>query len=192
MKIFNVLVICALAFNSNFVFAGDDHDHKKGDKPHASDQKGHNDKTKKEDDHDDHEEGEKHADEDGDNHGEEEGNPQVGADKGILEANKEKGFKLSPEAEKNFSINKMKVAKAHNIEIPKSAQVTSGLEINLYRVRDGYYRRIDFTVVSSNSTTMIVNSKELSPNDEIALTGLGFLRISEVSAFDGAPAGHSH
>ena len=77
-------------------------------------------------------------------------------------------------------------------EIPKAAIVTSGIEVNLYRYRDGYYKRIDFTVVSSHQGTLVVASKDLSSADEIAISGLGFLRISEIAAFDGAPAGHSH
>ncbi len=188
MKYFKILLILSISLNLKTVFASDDHDHKDEKKSHSSEEAGHNEKKENEDKHDDHAENEEH----GDDHAESEENLQVGPEKGILEANKEKGFRLSAEAEKNFSVKKIKVSKAHGIEIPKSAQVTSGMEINLYRLRDGFYKRIDFTVVSSNSTTMTVSSKDLSINDEIALTGLGFLRISEISAFDGAPAGHSH
>lgn len=182
MKLIRFAILLSLIFNLNTAIASENHD--KNEEAHST-EKGHEEGK---DDHDDHGEGEKHADHD--EAGEE--NPQVGADKGIVEANKEKGFKLSPEAEKNFSIKKFKVVKPQNIEIPKAALVTSGVEINLYRLRDGFYKRIDFTTVTTKVNTLIINSKDLAQNDDIALSGLGFLRISEISAFEGAPEGHSH
>lgn len=185
MKLIRYTILLSLIFNLNSAFASENHDKKEDS--HSS-EKSHEEGKEEHGDHKEHAEGEKHAGHD--EEGEE--NPQVGADKGIVEANKEKGFKLSPEAEKNFSVKKLKVMKPQNIEIPKEALVTSGVEINLYRLRDGFYKRIDFTTVTTKLNSLIINSKDLSQNDEIALSGLGFLRISEISAFEGAPEGHSH
>lgn len=185
MKLIRYSIFLCLILNLNTAIASENHDKKEDS--HSS-EKGHEEGKEEHGDHDEHGEGEKHAGHD--EEGEE--NPQVGADKGIVEANKEKGFKLSPEAEKNFSVKKLKVTKSQNIEIPKGALVTSGVEINLYRLRDGFYKRIDFTTITTKVDSLIINSKELSQNDEIALSGLGFLRISEISAFEGAPEGHSH
>jgi len=197
MKYLKYLIALTLSFFLNVSFASDDHDHDKKDEKKSTAKSSQEDDHSKEGEHKDEKE-EAHGDEhgehkEGEEHGEEsEENAQVGKDKGILEANKEKGFKLSPEAEKNFSVIKVKVVSAISIEIPKSAVVTSAMEVNLYRLRDGFYKRIDFKIKSTNSTSMTISSDELTANDEIATTGLGFLRISELAAFDGAPAGHSH
>lgn len=155
-------------------------------------------------DHDESEDKHEHADSDADHedehgnenaeneNGHDEENAQVGPDKGIVEADKEKGFKLSPEAEVNFAVKKIKVQSADGVEIPQKALVTSTVEVNVYRYRDGFYKRIDFDTVSKNTTTLRIKSKDIKQGDEIATTGLGFLRVTEIAAFDGAPEGHSH
>lgn len=122
----------------------------------------------------------------------EEENPQVGPNKGILAASEDDGIKLSPEAEKNFEIQKVRMTAASTIEIPKDAVVTAGLEVNLYRYRAGFYKRIDFDQLSRSGNKISIRSTDLKSGDEIAITGLGFLRIAEIAAFGGAPEGHSH
>lgn len=158
----------------------DGHGH---DEPHSD----HGDEHSK----DEHAKG--HSDEDGeDEHGHGDENAQIGADKGILQADKDKGFKLSPEAEANFKVEKIKVQSSDGIEIPRKALVTSTIEINVYRYRDGFYKRIDFDTISKNTTSLKIKSKDIKQGDEIATTGLGFLRVTEIAAFDGAPEGHAH
>lgn len=190
MRILAYFISLILTFSLTNSFASDDHAHdKKGssgdaakvshEEEHSEGEKGH------EEEHGEHKEGDAHGEESDEN-------AQVGIDKGIVEANKAKGFKLSPEAEKNFNVNKVKISNAQNAEIPKAALVTSAMEINLYRLRDGFYKRIDFKVKVTNTNSLIISSDELVKNDEIAISGLGFLRISELAAFDGAPSGHSH
>ena len=136
-------------------------------------------------------ESEEHGHGDEHEHGEEE-NPQVGPKKGILEASEQQGIKLAPEAEKNFEIQKIKVVNSASVEIPKNAVVTAGVEENLFRYRAGYYKRIDFEKLGKAGNRMSVRSKDLQTGDEIAITGLGFIRIAEIAAFGGAPEGHSH
>lgn len=122
----------------------------------------------------------------------EEANPQVGPGKGILEADEHEGIKLGSEAENNFEITKVRVTSGTSMELPKSAIVTAGTEVNLYRCRDGFYKRIDFDLVSKKLDKVIVSSKDLKSGDEIVLKGMGYLRIAEIAAFGGAPEGHSH
>lgn len=174
------------------VFASDSHDHKpnsKNEKDHGDhEEDGDKGSTAKPDDHGEHDE---HGDHDEVGEHEEE-NAQVGPEKGIIEANKEKGFKLSAEAEKNFEIKKIKLTSNSLIELPSAAVARSAMEVNLYRIREGFYKRIDFKYVKRSSDKIVVNSIDLKAGDEVAISGLGFLRISEIAAFDGAPEGHSH
>ena len=86
----------------------------------------------------------------------------------------------------------MKVTSAGTIEIPKEAILTAVSEVNIFRFRDGYYKRIDFVKISMVNNKVLVKSKDLKLNDEVIVRGLGFLRIAELAAFGGAPEGHSH
>ena len=179
------------------VQASDEHEHGSEKKPKAESPKHEEHGTHEEKKGEDHEDEHKHSEKEseghghGDEHGEEE-NPRVGPNKGILAASEDEGIKLSPEAEKNFEIKKFKITAASSFEIPKDAVVTAGLEVNLYRYRDGFYKRIDFDQISRSGNKISIRSKDLKSGDEIAISGLGFLRIAEIAAFGGAPEGHSH
>ncbi|MDZ4083974.1 MAG: hypothetical protein U1E10_13610 [Bdellovibrionales bacterium] len=167
------MLVLAICVRTQFALGEDGHDHGHEEKPHA--EEGHEDSH----DHSDH----------GDH--DEEKSSQAGPDKGILAASADKGIKLSPEAEKHFEIRKMKVTTGI-IELPRTAIVTAGLEVNVFRFRDGFYKRIDFVQLKKFAKTISLQSRDLKMGDEIALTGLGFLRTAEIAAFGGAPEGHSH
>jgi hypothetical protein len=169
------------------------HDHEKEEVHKESEHKGEEDHDSEghkkqgshenKDGHEDHEEG--HAEHD-------EENSQVGPNKGITEASAESGIKLSPEAEKNFGIEKIEVSNPNSLSIVKKALVTSGLETNVYRYRNGFYKRVDFIILSRNENNLVIKSKDLSKGDSIVTKGLGFILIAEIAAFGGAPEGHSH
>jgi Ni/Co efflux regulator RcnB len=193
MKLKSILTIFFIFSFMSLAFSCDDHDHKEHDEQESEAEHKHDEKK---DEHKHEEKGHAH-DEEGHGHGEEEGehseeNAQVGPEKGILEASEVNGIKLSPQAEKNFEITKLKVGSGSSHNIPKSAVVTAGTEVNLYRIRNGFYKRIDFEILKRTGTHLTVKSKDLKDNDEIVVTGLGFLRIAEIAAFGGAPEGHSH
>lgn len=135
--------------------------------------------------HDEHE----HHDEAEEDH---ESNPSVGSEKGIIAASKENGFKLSPEAIKNFEIQTLKLSGAGPWKVPLSARLLSGEEVNLYRVRDGFIKRIDFTIAKKASDPMTISSPELRAGDEVVVKGIGFLRVADLAAFGGMAHGHSH
>lgn len=184
---------CTFFVVTLYVHAESAHEHSDVEK--HIDEKHEHDKNKNTDqeehaDHDDEhsEHGDAH-----DGHGEhEQENSQVGADKGILEASEEQGIKLSPEAEKNFEIEKVVVTNSNSTNISKDAVVTSGVEVNLYRYRDGFYKRIDFMKLSKNGIILTISSKDLMKGDSIVTRGLGFILVAEIAAFGGAPEGHSH
>jgi len=122
----------------------------------------------------------------------EEENSNVGPEKGIVKANEEQGFILSPEATKNFEIKTMKLVGVGPWTVPDSARMLSKEEVNLYRIRNGFIKRIDFKLISKSGSLVKILSSDLATGDEVITNGVGFVRIAELTAFGGAPEGHSH
>lgn len=187
---FSFLLAILFIFSVASFAEEEEHEHTEGAEhsEHAdhAEHKGHNEEREGKEGH---EEGHSHGHkEEGEEH---EAGPQVGPDKGITAADEHEGIKLSPEAEKNFEITRVK-ASAGATELPRAAVVTAGIEVNLFRYRSGFYKRIDFDFVQKSGEKVTVRSKELRSGDEIVVNGLGYLRIAEIAAFGGAPEGHSH
>lgn len=209
----HLILAASLIFVLTKAFSADDHDHDKKVKPNSASQPHSDEKHNEEDPHDhekeeghresehqgeekhdsegheEHESHEKHEEEHAE-HDEE--NSQVGTDKGITEATEENGIKLSPEAEKNFEIEKIAVNKDGKVSIHTDSIVTAGVEVNVFRYRNGFYKRIDFKKIAQTNQQITLTSKDLTTGDFVVTQGLGFLRIAEIAAFGGAPEGHSH
>lgn len=136
-----------------------------------------------------HAKGDGHSHEEGE---EEEGASSVGPDKGITEFSERNGFKLSPEALKNFDLKYFKLNGDGPWTLPKSAVVHSGEETNLFRKRNSFFKRIDFQTIKNTANQLTVDSDDLREDDEVVIIGLGFLRIAELAATGGVAHGHSH
>lgn len=101
------------------------------------------------------------------------------------------GFKLSATAAKNFELTYVDY-KLPAIALPATAIFKGLSEVNLYRLRNGLYKRIDFKTVEKSRDTIKVNSPDLLVGDKIVVTGIGFLRIAEIAASGGLSDSHSH
>ena len=101
------------------------------------------------------------------------------------------GFKLSTSAIKNFGLTYVDFNHSE-IVISQKAVFRSLSEVNLYRLRSGLYKRIDFKTISKNKDTWKVSSKDLASGDKIVVDGIGFLRIAEIAASGGLSDSHSH
>lgn len=146
----------------------------------------------KEEEHDEHhEDADEHKDGSHNEHDEESGG-SVGPEKGILAANKDSGIQLSPAVVRNFEIKTEKVNGKGPWTLPATSILLSAEEVNLYRLRGGFFKRIDFFKVNRTKSHITVSSKELESGDEVVTGGIGFLRIAELAAFGGAPSGHIH
>ena len=144
-------------------------------------------------------EGEKthgHADEH-EGHGEgaeeeEEENSAVGPEKGITKADKKLGFQLSPSAIKTFKLATVPALPGQLMTLPNSAIFFGLQERNIFRAREGFYKRVDFKLISKTKTHSTVDIKDLEAGDLIVTGGLGFLRIAELAASGGGAVGHAH
>lgn len=167
----------------------DTHAHKEDKHDHKADTHSHDEEKQPSSGHDEHGHSEGHE------HGEDEhseGGENIGPEKGILEANEEKGFSLSAEAKKNFEITSVALKGQGPWTIPSSARLLAAEEVNIFRVRDGFFKRVDFSARPTSFDQLSVTSPDLKPGDEIVVTGVGFLRIAELAAFGGVAHGHSH
>ncbi len=159
----------------------EDHEHKEGEESHADHEEG--------EEHDDHgeEEGEGHA------HGEEaeeEGSSVVGPDKGILEKGKD-GFKLAPEAMKTFEL-KTENIRSKVTEIIRPALVEIKNDKFIYRLRDGWIKKVPVKVLRKDNAKITVDISQFKDGDQIIINGVGFVRTAELVAEEGVAHGHSH
>ncbi|AUN98422.1 hypothetical protein DOM21_09060 [Bacteriovorax stolpii] len=136
---------------------------------------GHGHKEKKEE-HAEHKD--EHKDEHG--HGDEHG-----------EGTSENGFKLNEKSTKKFGIQTVTL-KAGVVEVPREAIFKGLNEVNVYRFRDGFYKRIDFKTLENNKDVLKISSSDLKSGDQIVIQGVGFLRIAEIAASGGISDSHSH
>mgnify|MGYP000881521942 CR=1 FL=1 len=178
------LLLIALAATSALSFAA-------GEKGHAHEESEKNEKPHEDGEDSHEEEGDGHG-HDEDKHGEEENSSFVGPDKGVLVADERTGIKLSPEAIKNFEIKIVPLSGAGPWNVPQTAVVTAEREVTLFRVRDGFFKRIGFKSLSTSKNELRIESKELRAGDQILVQGTGFVRVAEIAAFGGAAEGHAH
>lgn len=178
----------------------EEHKHEEGEEGHSDYEKsGEHAKADGHTDKDEHGEGEKHAEgEKPDEHGhgggghggghEEEGGSAVGPDKGIVESG-ERGMKLSAEA-----VATIKPAtipwQAGSFVIPYDGLVRIKESKSVFRLRDGFYKRVPAIVESRDGDKVRVRVEGLNAGDQIVVSQAGFLRIAEVIQTEGAAHHH--
>lgn len=136
-----------------------------------------------------HEEGKAH-----DESKEEEGSvSNVGEDKGVTEASRAKGFKLTPEAVKHLGIKAIETKQgARSFTLPKSALVSAKRERYVYTLNSGFYKSVEVNVLDSNSTQVTIASEHDPVSGQVVVEGVHFLRNIEDDIFSGDEGGHHH
>ncbi len=175
------IILCSfLIILSTSIFGSEGHDNDHKDE-HKSEH-GNNHK----DEHTADKNKEEHADHD-DDHGVKHGDKHEEHGK---ESN-EDGFKLNNSAIKTFEIKIVKIA-SPQIKISKDAIYKGLNEVNVYRFRDGLFKRIDFKTLSQDKSDYLISSPDLKSGDGIVINGIGFLRMAEIAASGGLSDSHSH
>jgi len=174
---------------------GGENHHEEGEEHREAEPEDHSKHSEKDEHAKKDEHGSEHAEASNGEHkeegGEAEENNQVGPDKGILEASEKLGFKLSPEATKNFKLKFMTYS-GGPVTLSMSSVLQSIEEKNVYRFRNGLIKRVDISIHSRTRSQITFTSQELQSGDQIVIEGLGFLRMAELAAFGGASEGHGH
>jgi hypothetical protein len=208
IAIFVSTLALIISGNTGFAEEGHDHEHEKNpktkqdeDKKTKAKQKAHQHKDGEKDDH----EGDGHKDEGpghdhkkdgankehGDAHGEEAEAKNVGPEKGITSFDEDTGFKMSAEALKTFSVEKIALNGSGPWSVPASALLITGEDKSVYRVRNETFKRVDVTVVQKNKNQAVIQSSELNAGDGLVTKGVGDIRVAEVDVTSGE-SGHSH
>lgn len=159
----------SLLLSSLGLLGGEGHGHKENHKEDYKQDRKEDHKTAHKDEHDDH----------GDEHGEH--NEEASAD----------GFKLNEKSTKKFGIQTLEV-KDTTLEVPREAIFKGLSEVNVYRLREGLYKRVDFKTIENKKETLKISSAELKTGDRVVVGGVGFLRIAEIAASGGISDSHSH
>ena len=196
--IFLSLVLCiGVGYRA---WSEDKHDH--GGKEHAeeeghshapdekSEKKGHDHAEAEEEGHS---EGDEHGHaESGEGHGghEEEGGGVVGPEKGIIEKGP-LGIKLSEEAVKTINPESV-IWQSGSITIPYQGLVRIKDTKSVYRLRNGFFKRVPAVVQSREGDRVTVTVAGLEAGDKIVVSQAGFLRIAEVITEEGASHSHAH
>lgn len=91
----------------------------------------------------------------------------------------EDGFKLSRKALKNLEVTFKTVEGAGPWTIPKSSLVRIKHSTGVYRRWDGWITMVLVKVLSQNKDTVTIKSVDLQHQDEVAITGVPFLRMTD-------------
>ena len=142
------------------------------------------------DEHDGHKEDEGgHAEHDGhEGHG---NSKAIGKGKAIEEVDERKGFKMSKEAKKTIGVKLRKLSEGP-VVIPKEALVVSLNKRGIYRYRNGFFKMLPVKIKGEDKNTFIVTVEGLKNGDEIAVDGVGLLRVTDIYSTDTSEYGHGH
>lgn len=115
---------------------------------------------------------------------------------GVIDAQKDKGFKLRSEVETNFglAIEVLEAGKGP-WTLAKEAIVYSKEEYQVFRRRDGFWMAVEVDLLrhpAGSSKAVRVSSEDLRAGDAIAVKGAGFLKVVELSLWGPAVHGHPH
>lgn len=92
---------------------------------------------------------------------------------------KEDGFKLSKKAVKNLGVSFKSLKGTGPWMIPKSALVRIKHSTGVYRKWDGWITMVLVKVLTQTKETITIESVDLETHDEVAITGVPFLRMTE-------------
>ena len=92
---------------------------------------------------------------------------------------KEDGFKLSDKAVKNLGVTFNILSGSGPWMIPKSALVRIKHSTGVYRRWDGWITMVLVKVLNQTKETVTIKSVDLQDQDNVAVTGVSFLRMTE-------------
>lgn len=106
--------------------------------------------------------------------------------KAVSESSPENGFKLLPNALKNIGVvTKPVEIVAGMYTFPSSALVHSLDQLVVYRLRNGWFKLIPVDLIREETDQISFRSSEIQAGDQVAIQGVGLLRVADMEAFGG-------
>lgn len=100
--------------------------------------------------------------------------------KAVTDFSKEDGFKLSVKAMQNLGVTFETLKGPGPWEIPKSSLVKIKQSTGVYRKWEGWITMVLVTVLNEKDKTVTIKSVDLQDKDNISITGVPFLRMTDV------------
>lgn len=110
---------------------------------------------------------------------ENEGSSRVGDAFAVRAFTKEDGFKLSAEAGATLGVEYAKLVGKGPWHVPKGALLTLKLSSGVYRRYQELNTLVLIKTIKVNADTLLISSEDLQDGDEIAVSGVSFLRMTE-------------
>jgi hypothetical protein len=179
-----VMVLLLAAFSPQL--RAEDQDHMEDKKTDSHKEHG----SEKDDEHE-HKDGKKHEDDEKDEHGhgeEEESIGGVGKGNAVTAADEHEGIQLSVKSQNAIGL---KSESYQNGCVPVTALVRHQNEVSVYRLRNGWYKRVSVKVEKIENGQAVIQTDELSQGDFVVVQSVALLRVAELDAFSGE-VGHSH
>lgn len=119
------------------------------------------------------------------------GGARTGANKAVLEADAERGLKLSEKAVRRLGVQTARLAGTGPFRVSAKALVHTKEEVGIYRLREGWYKRVDIEVRGTEHGSAVVSAKDLKAGDLVVVAGAPLLRVAELDVL-AEEADHAH
>ena len=96
----------------------------------------------------------------------------------------ELGMKLTEKALVNIEVKTVRVGERSQLNCAREALVFYQDQIGVYRLREGWFKLVQVTVIKKNNLEAIIRSGELRSTDDLVVHGADLLRVSEMDAFE--------
>lgn len=140
-----------------------------------------------------HESGESHDGHDHDDHGHNHGGAEKMGENSAIKSVGEKGeIEFSDEALKKLNIKLMSI-NSKTVQVERSALVFDKEEVGFYLFREGkfYFRKLaEYERLDSKKIRF--NIENLKYGDQLVVSEVGLIKISDIFAHDESEYGHSH
>ena len=121
---------------------------------------------------------------------------RFGPGKAILEVkNDGQLFKLSTHAEQVMGIKLALPVKSpgkHYFKVPKSSIVKYQEKVGIFRKHDNWYELIKIKRVRTVGSDILIYTQKLTSHDQLAVAGVGLLRVAHLEASGQGGEGHAH
>lgn len=122
----------------------------------------------------------------------EEGSGRIGPNFAVTAFDKEEGFKLSDQALATLTIKFAPLQGKGPWTIAHDALVTLKKSTAVYRRYQGFITLVLVKVTKQTEAGLVITSQDLEPNDEIAISGVPFLRMVDADLNSETTDGCAH